>query len=103
MNVLAKKSDYRDCLEIALRRRDINNVGWEYVRFEWAKVEDGAVLYPECTLQIPSAYGQEFLDALWREGYRPSDIGTAGHLAATQEHLKDMRRLAFSKLGVEEP
>lgn len=36
---------------------------------------------------------QSMMDELWREGFRPKDIGTAGHLAATKEHLNDMRAL----------
>lgn len=42
---------------------------------------------------------QALMDALWQEGYRPKDIGTAGHLAATQEHLEDMRKIAFTMLS----
>lgn len=44
---------------------------------------------------------QSMMDALWTEGYRPKDIGTAGHLAATQSHLADMRAIVANKLGVE--
>src|SRR5947207_3402666 len=36
---------------------------------------------------------QSLMDQLWNLGIRPKDIGTAGHLAATQEHLKDMQKL----------
>jgi len=36
---------------------------------------------------------QSLLDSLWQLGFRPSDIGTTGHLAATKEHLNDMRKL----------
>lgn len=43
------------------------------------------------------------MDELWREGFRPKDIGTAGHLAATQEHLKDMRAIVAKQLGVPLP
>ncbi len=43
---------------------------------------------------------QSLMDEMWREGIRPSDIGTAGHLAATQEHLKDMRAIVAKQLDV---
>lgn len=43
---------------------------------------------------------QSFMDALWDRGLRPKDIGTAGHLSATQKHLEDMRTIAFAKLDV---
>lgn len=43
---------------------------------------------------------QHLMDSLWGQGVRPSDIGTPGHLAATQHHLQDMRKLAFHVIGV---
>lgn len=46
---------------------------------------------------------QSLMDELWNIGVRPKDIGTAGHLAATKEHLEDMRAIAFSKLEVPKP
>ena len=36
---------------------------------------------------------QVLMDDLWTAGLRPRDIGTAGHLAATQEHLKHVSGL----------
>lgn len=44
---------------------------------------------------------QTLMDELWKEGIRPQEIGTAGHLAATQSHLSDMRSIVANKLGVE--
>ncbi len=46
---------------------------------------------------------QSLLDELWRLGFRPSDIGTAGHLKATQAHLGDMRALVSKLAGVKLP
>lgn len=43
---------------------------------------------------------QHLMDNLWSNGIRPKDIGTAGHLAATQVHLEDMRAIVFEKLKV---
>lgn len=40
------------------------------------------------------------MDQLWAIGIRPSDIGTPGHLAATQAHLADMRAIVAAKLEV---
>jgi hypothetical protein len=39
------------------------------------------------TLEITDEAAQRLLDDLWDAGYRPSDVGTAGHLAAVQKHL----------------
>lgn len=41
---------------------------------------------------------QSMMDALWEHGVRPKDVGTAGHLAATKEHLADMRTMATKLL-----
>ena len=47
---------------------------------------------------------QAMMDGLWREGFRPTEgSGSAGSLAATQEHLADMRKIAFNALGVAAP
>lgn len=46
---------------------------------------------------------QILMDELWREGFRPKDIGTAGHLAATQAHLADFRALVSKSLDVKLP
>ena len=53
-------------------------------------------------LSFPSKCGglQDLMNQLWQLGFRPADIGTAGHLAATQEHLSDMRKLVQSVLKV---
>lgn len=42
---------------------------------------------------------QELIDELWTIGFRPSEgTGSAGALAATQNHLEDMRKIAFDLL-----
>lgn len=42
---------------------------------------------------------QNLMDELWRIGFRPSEgSGSAGSLAATERHLKDMQRIAFRLL-----
>lgn len=46
---------------------------------------------------------QSLMDELWKVGIRPKDIGTAGHLSATQKHLEDMRAIVSSKLEVKLP
>ena len=46
---------------------------------------------------------QSLMDQLWNAGFRPGDVGTAGHLAATQAHLKDMRALVAKTLDVTLP
>lgn len=39
---------------------------------------------------------QQLMDELWQCGFRPSEgTGSAGSLAATERHLKDMQTIAF--------
>lgn len=46
---------------------------------------------------------QSLMDELWRIGVRPSEgTGSAGSLAATERHLKDMQRITFSLLRDEQ-
>ena len=55
--------------------------------------------YPEVTLSPTEA--QVLMDSLWDCGIRPSEgSGSAGALQATQKHLDDMRKIAFSKLEI---
>ena len=58
------------------------------------------VVNPVCRLSKTAA--QQLMDDLWTCGVRPSEgQGSAGQLAAIQEHLKDMKVIVSKKLGVE--
>lgn len=60
-------------------------------------VVDGENGLPTVTLSCSAALAEQVLmDELWDRGFRPSEgLGSAGALAATQQHLEDMRRIAF--------
>jgi hypothetical protein len=46
---------------------------------------------------------QHLMDSLWQCGLRPTEgTGSAGSLAATQRHLDDMRKIAFTALDINE-
>ena len=62
--------------------------------------DEGAPL-GEPTFRLDGEGAQELMEQLWNAGVRPRDIGTAGHLQATQAHLRDMQAIAAKKLGVE--
>lgn len=54
---------------------------------------------PEPAITLARDEAQALMDELWRIGIRPTDgTGSTGQLKATQEHLKDMRSLAFGSL-----
>lgn len=60
-------------------------------------VEDGERVDP--TLRLSFTAGQQLIDELWRCGLRPSEgTGSAGSLAATERHLKDMQAVAMGLL-----
>lgn len=59
--------------------------------------EDGDVRAPWVSLTPHDA--QTLMDELWRCGLRPTEgTGSAGSLAATERHLKDMQAIAFQLL-----
>lgn len=58
-------------------------------------------IYPPF-LTIDETTSQEFMDSLWQCGLRPSEgSGSAGSLAATERHLKDMKEIAFHALKIQ--
>jgi len=49
-------------------------------------------------VSMHATHAQELMDSLWQAGIRPTEgVGSAGAMAAVQEHLKDMRRLVFDR------
>jgi len=62
-------------------------------------VGEGVMVNP--SLQLSPQQVQDLMDQLWRDGVRPAAFGGEGHLGALQNHLQDMRKIAFKKLGVE--
>ena len=57
----------------------------------------GAITEPTARLENEEA--QFLIDELWRCGLRPSEgTGSAGSLAATERHLKDMQTITFDLL-----
>lgn len=64
---------------------------------EWVEVE-GGILDQPTMMKVSEAEAQQLMDALWSAGLRPTEgRGSAGAMAAVQEHLADMRRLVFGK------
>ena len=67
--------------------REVASLVWR--ESSLAKVE------PE-TFSLDMQVAQSLMDQLWACGVRPTEgRGSAGALAATQQHLEDMRRLVF--------
>jgi hypothetical protein len=56
----------------------------------------------ECTspfLRLSRENATALMDSLWRAGVRPTEVGSAGELAATKYHLEDMRSIVGVKLN----
>lgn len=63
--------------------------------------QEGHLIDP--SFRIGSTEAQELIDSLWSCGYRPSQgSGSAGSLAATERHLKDMQKLTFTLIDRQE-
>lgn len=68
---------------------------------EWQESKVGDAIQP--FLRIEKSQAQKFMDDLWDCGLRPSEgSGSAGAMKKTEEHLQDMRMIAFHKLGIKE-
>jgi hypothetical protein len=68
------------------------------------EIEEGAYI-GEPALSLSVTESQQLMDELWRCGVRPTEgTGSAGSLAATERHLKDMQLIAkglLKKTGVQ--
>ena len=62
--------------------------------FECIQVDEGTI--PPVALRLGDDQVQDLMDKLWSIGFRPTEVkGSAGALAATERHLKDLQRLIF--------
>lgn len=53
----------------------------------------------EPTVLLKNSEAQQLVDELWACGIRPTDgAGSAGAMAATENHLADMKQIAFGLL-----
>lgn len=68
---------------------------------EFIEVEEGSFVNP--AIRIDKTEAQILMDELWSCGVRPTEgSGSAGSLKATENHLQDMRTIAFSLLKEKE-
>jgi hypothetical protein len=62
--------------------------------FEYVQIEEDTI--PPVAMCLSNIRVQDLMDKLWSIGFRPTEgSGSAGALAATERHLKDMQRLVF--------
>ena len=64
--------------------------------------EPNAFVDGDPTMRLSTTAAQRLMDELWHCGLRPSEgSGSAGSLAATERHLKDMQAIAMGLLRKE--
>ena len=90
--IRAERSIMERCVHIYMQRFDLyQRVMFVPKPLVYEKHEPGSATGPAIRLQDEQA--QELMDDLWRAGFRPAEVGTAGQLAATERHLKDLQEL----------
>lgn len=99
IDIVVDKARFRDWLDVSLVQTDRNGeviAAARDVMFD--PVEDGKYIQP--TFHLTRQYAQRLMDELWRCGLRPAEgIGSVGALSATERHLADMQKIAFSLLS----
>lgn len=100
LELKAQRQPWRDDIELMAMVRDGRGTSIANP-LTLERIEDGS--YPsEPTMTLSNQGAQMLMDELWRCGLRPSDgSGSAGSLAATERHLKDMRAVAMGMLRKE--
>ena len=97
MEFYAENKHWYDKVQLYARAKD--GPKWVQAReVVYGEVEGD---YPEPFMSLDAGAVQSLMDELWKCGFRPADgMGSAGQLKATQDHLEDMRSIAFQALGV---
>jgi hypothetical protein len=97
MDVRAQRTIYNDSIDILLVDRFENGCYTVAEPLMMKVMEPGqAITGP--TFKLTPTEAQRLMDELWVCGLRPSEgSGSAGALAATERHLKDMQKLVFKE------
>lgn len=82
-----------DSFELYLKRLDRGSGISIATNITFIKKPDSFVVPPLANLREEEA--QNLLEELWKAGFRPKEVGTAGQLDSVKYHLEDMRKLVF--------
>jgi len=96
IDVMARREEWSMGVSLFLRQKQ--GKGWASANpIVMAPHEQGERIDPMVTIDMRAA--QQLMDELWQCGLRPSEgTGSAGSLAATERHLKDMQTIALGLL-----
>jgi hypothetical protein len=101
LHIYASDAPWYDGIEILIFGKKLD----EYLPKKYKFVLGGspeiveAGMKTSATLVISRQEGEALMNQLWYCGLRPSEVGSAGQLQATEKHLEDMRQLVFSPQG----
>lgn len=97
IELMARREEWNDGISIYMRQRTVG-LGDSFASpVTMKRREPGDMAQPMLSLGIQQA--QQLMDELWQCGLRPSEgTGSAGSLAATERHLKDMQAVAMGLL-----
>lgn len=95
--LMARRDDWSGGISIYMRQRTTGIGEVVAACVTMVKHEPGQIAEPMLRLGIQQA--QQLIDELWQCGLRPTEgVGSAGSLAATERHLKDMQMVAMGLL-----
>lgn len=96
--ILAERVWMRDRIEL-LVRQELGNGKMAVGRPIIMETVENEGSFIEPTLRLSFDQAQYLIDQLWRCGLRPTEgAGSAGAMAATEKHLKDMQTIAMGLL-----
>lgn len=98
MEVRCQREPWKDGVEIAVFEKHPTGRVMYAERLTMRELTPGEYI-GEPTMRLKNDEAQMLIDELWRCGLRPSEgSGSAGSLAATERHLKDMQAIAMGLL-----
>lgn len=98
VKVRAFRSAWSADIELAILSYNFNLQLASIGEVTMREIKEGDRIEPAVRLNNHEA--QQLMDALWDCGLRPSEgTGSAGQLKATQDHLADMKQIAFQLLN----
>lgn len=102
VQMMARREDWNEGISLYMRQRTVGAGTVLAAPVTMVPHERGAIAQPMLRLDIQTA--QQLMDELWQCGLRPTEgSGSAGSLAATERHLKDMQTIAMGLLRKNNP
>lgn len=94
------KPGFRNILDVYIMRETVG-IKQECISvLPFEEVPENEVA-PSC-MTLNAERAQILMDDLWNCGLRPSEgSGSAGAMKATQNHLADLKKILFHKLGID--